>query len=61
MILTFEIFGRAWNHGKNSQNCVRPPLAVLSIPDEEQLNATWYHCGSLKLIEKYFIDLRNVF
>ena len=37
MILTFEIFGHAVNHGKNSQNCFRPPLAVSFIPDEEQL------------------------
>ena len=37
MILTFEIFGRGRNHGKNSQNCVRPPLAVSFIPDEEQI------------------------
>ena len=37
MILTFEIFVRARNHGKISQNCVRPLLAVSFIPDEEQL------------------------
>ena len=37
MILKFEILEHARNHGKNSQNCVRPPLAVPFIPDEEQL------------------------
>ena len=37
MILTFEIFRRAMNHSKNSQNCVRTPLVVSFIPDEEQL------------------------
>ena len=37
MILTFEIIGCAKNQGKNSQNCVRPPLAVSFIPDEEHL------------------------
>ena len=36
MILTFQIFGRDRNHGKNSQNCVRPPLAVSFIPDDGQ-------------------------
>ena len=31
MLLTFEIFGTARNHGKSSQNNVRPPFAVSSI------------------------------
>ena len=37
MIVTFENFVFARNHGKNSQNCVRPYLVVSFIPDEEQL------------------------
>ena len=37
MILTFEILGCGRNHGKNSQNSVRPPLAVSFINDEKQL------------------------
>ena len=31
ILLTFEIFECAKNHGKKLLNCVRPPLAVSSI------------------------------
>ena len=32
MLFSFEIFGHAKNHGKSSQNRVRPPLVESSIP-----------------------------
>ena len=54
MMLTFEIFGRARNDGKNSQNCVRPPLQVSFINDEEQLK-------SLDINAEAKILLRNIF
>ena len=59
MLLTFEIFGRARNDGKKTQNWVRPPSAELSIVTEISLDT--FTVTLTKLLEylTWIISNRN--
>ena len=54
MILTFEIFGCARNHGKSSLNCDRPPLAVSSI-----LKGQFHQRRSDKILRTDYCDFSD--